>query len=181
MVLDQKITSTEIVLEMKIHHKSFEVDSEKRVHFFDITEQVELILNEMMAKDGIIIVYTQHTTCSVQIQELSDGQTENGTELIMQDLLNTFADLVPDFEDGASYLHPNDNHIEIAGRLRNEKPEWCFNTDGHLRSIIMGRSVTIPIIEGKMELGEFGRIFFADWDQTRPRTRRIIVSCIYSE
>ena len=39
----------------------------------------------------------------------------------------------------------------------------------------MGRSVTIPIIDGEIQLGEFGLVYFADWDQVRARTRTVIV------
>ena len=56
----------------------------------------------------------------------------------------------------------------------DERPEWCLNTDGHIRSVIMGRSVTIPIIDGEIQLGEFGLVYFADWDQVRSRTRTVI-------
>jgi secondary thiamine-phosphate synthase enzyme len=163
---------------MAVTHQLFELETEARVHFFDITDIVEEKLQKMELKDGVLLVYTQHTTCSVQIQELSDDQTENGTELIMQDLLDVFAKLIPDFSSGANYLHPSQNHLDIAARERGEENAWCYNTDGHLRSIVMGRSVTVPIIDGRLELGEFGRIFFADWDQTRGRTRRIYVSVL---
>ena len=39
----------------------------------------------------------------------------------------------------------------------------------------MGRSVTIPVIEGEIQLGEFGLVYFADWDQVSSRTRTVIV------
>ena len=61
--------------------------------------------------------------------------------------------------------------IEIAGRERNEEAFWSLNTDAHLRSVIMGRSETVPVVDGNMILGEFGRIYFADFDQVRARKR----------
>ena len=73
------------------------------------------------------------------------------------------------------YLHPNLEHVKGAMEERDERPEWCLNTDGHIRSVIMGRSVTIPIIESEVQLGEFGLVYFADWDQVRSRTRTVIV------
>ena len=39
----------------------------------------------------------------------------------------------------------------------------------------MGRSVTVPIMDGEIQLGDFGLIYFADWDQTRARTRTVMV------
>ena len=69
-------------------------------------------------------------------------------------------------------------HVKGAVEERDEKPEWCLNTDGHIRSIIMGRSVTVPIFDGEIQLGDFGLIYFADWDQVRARTRTVMVQVI---
>ena len=46
-----------------------------------------------------------------------------------------------------------------------------MNSDALLRSVIMGRSETVPVVDGNMILGEFGRIYFADFDQVRARKR----------
>ena len=54
----------------------------------------------------------------------------------------------------------------------------CHNTDAHLRSSVIGRNVTIVAVDGEMDLGEFGRIHFIDWDQTRGRTRTVQVMII---
>ena len=66
-------------------------------------------------------------------------------------------------------------HVKQAEALRNEKPYWSLNTDAHLRSVIMGRSVMVPVIEGELQLGEFGMIWFGDWDQIRARERVVII------
>ena len=54
----------------------------------------------------------------------------------------------------------------------------CHNTDAHLRSSIIGRNVTIVMEDGELDLGEFGRIHFIDWDQTRARKRTVQVMLI---
>ena len=48
----------------------------------------------------------------------------------------------------------------------------------HLRSVILGRSQTVPIVDGSMTLGEFGRIYFADLDQVRARERTVLVQIV---
>ena len=63
-------------------------------------------------------------------------------------------------------------------RLRDEKQEWLLNTDGHLRSVLLGRSEMVPLTEGSMTLGEFGRIYFTDMDQTRARERTVRVQIV---
>lgn len=145
------------------------------VTVIDVTAQVREAFSRAGIKNGSILVYTGHTSCSVQIQEFSDGQTLWGTELIMQDLINCLEKIVPTCTNEGIYLHPNSEHVRIAKLERNERSEWCLNTDGHIRSVIMGRSVTVPVIDGEIQLGEFGCIYFADWDQVRARTRTIIV------
>ena len=160
---------------MKIINETLIRETKTWVTFDNITDDVKEIAARSGVRNGQILVYTGHTTCSVSIQEYSDGQSYYGNELIMQDLVNVLSKIAPTCENEGQYLHPNAEHVRIAAAERNEEPYWCLNTDGHLRSVIMGRSVTIPIIDGEIQLGEFGRIYFGDWDQTRGRTRRIIV------
>lgn len=160
---------------MKIYHETVTVESAARPTFADITDSVRAVYSRSGMANGTILVYTGHTTCSVNIQEYSDGQAYTGNELIMQDLVTVLSKLVPTCQNEGQYLHPCEKHVKDAAALRQEEPVWCLNTDAHLRSIIMGRSVTIPFIDGDVKLGEFGRIYFGDWDQTRARTRTVIV------
>ena len=78
-------------------------------------------------------------------------------------MLNVFDRVIPPCEYEGQYLHPGPVHIERAMRLRNEESAWGLNTDGHIRSCLLGRSETIPVQDGEMTLGEFGRIYFADF------------------
>ncbi|MEG0357526.1 MAG: secondary thiamine-phosphate synthase enzyme YjbQ [Christensenellaceae bacterium] len=158
-----------------IYNERFQIQSDRRPTFDDITFQVKEIANKSGVKNGTILVYTGHTTCSLQIQEFSDGKTYWGTELIMQDLVNVLMKIVPTCTNEGQYLHPCQNHVELAARDRDEHASWCLNTDAHLRSVIMGRSVIIPIVDGEVELGEFGCIYFGDWDQVRARLRTVLV------
>ena len=54
----------------------------------------------------------------------------------------------------------------------------CHNTDAHLRSSVIGRSVTIVMVDGEMDLGQFGHIQFIDFDQTRARERTVQIMII---
>lgn len=159
-----------------VYNEKFQVKTEvAHVTVIDVTKQVREIVSRSKIRNGSILVYTGHTSCSVQIQEFSDGKTYWGTELIMQDLINCLAKIVPNCTNEGIYLHPNAEHVRLAKMDRDEKSEWCLNTDGHIRSVIMGRSVTMPTIDGEIQLGEFGCVYFADWDQVRERTRTVIV------
>jgi|LSQX01.3.fsa_nt_gb secondary thiamine-phosphate synthase enzyme len=158
-----------------IINKTFTIQSDRRPTFDDVTGKVAEIVAESGVKNGSVLVYTGHTTCSIQIQEYSDGQTYWGTELIMQDLVDVLTKIIPTCTAEGQYMHPCQQHVDDAKRLRDEHPSWSLNTDAHLRSVIMGRSVTIPVIDGVVQLGEFGRIYFGDWDQVRARERTVIV------
>ncbi len=111
------------------------------------------------------------------IQEASDDVNYWGTELLMQDLVGVLEKIIPTCRTEGQYLHPGPLHIEAA-KGRKELPSWSLNTDAHLRSILMGRSESIPLVEGKLELGEFGRIYFADFDQVRARERTVRVQIV---
>ena len=162
---------------MSVFHQFFSIQSDRRPTFDDVTNQVEEILTQSKLQNGILVVFSQHTTCSVMIQESSDDVNYWGTDLLMQDLVNVLEKIIPTCRTEGQYLHPGPKHI-IAAEGREELPSWSLNTDAHLRSVIMGRSITIPIIEGKMVLGEFGRIYFADFDQVRARKRYVRVTII---
>lgn len=162
---------------MTVYHNCFTIQSDRRPTFHDVTGQVEQALAKSGIQNGILLVFSQHTTCSVLIQEASDDVNYWGTELLMQDLVNTLEKLIPTCRTEGQYLHPGPKHIEAAAG-RDELPSWSLNTDAHLRSVIMGRSQSIPVIDGAMVLGEFGRIYFADFDQVRARERSVRVQIV---
>jgi secondary thiamine-phosphate synthase enzyme len=162
---------------MSVFQKYFKILSDTRPTFEDVTDRVADLLSESKIKDGVLVVFSQHTTCSVLIQEASDDKNYYGTDLLMQDLVNVFEKIIPRCLTEHQYLHPGPEHIEAAAG-RDELPSWSLNTDAHLRSVILGRSVTIPISDSEMILGEFGRIYFADFDQVRARERFVRVHII---
>jgi secondary thiamine-phosphate synthase enzyme len=162
---------------MSVYQDSFKIQSDRRPTFHDVTHEVEMALKKSAIKNGILLVFSQHTTCSVLIQEASDDVNYWGTELLMQDLVNVLDRLIPTCLTEGQYLHPGPKHIEAAAG-RNELPAWSLNTDAHLRSVIMGRSQSIPVIDSAMMLGEFGRIYFADFDQVRARERTVRVQIV---
>lgn len=162
---------------MSVYHDGFKIQSDRRPTFHDVTEQVQKVLVESGIQNGILLVFSQHTTCSVLIQEASDDTNYWGTELLMQDLVNVLESIIPTCRTEGQYLHPGPKHIEAAAG-RDELPSWSLNTDAHLRSVLMGRSQAIPVIDGAMVLGEFGRIYFADFDQVRARERNVRVQIV---
>jgi secondary thiamine-phosphate synthase enzyme len=162
---------------MSVSSATFTLQSDRRPTFHDVTSEVEEALAGSGILNGILVVFSQHTTCTVLIQEASDDVDYWGTELLMQDLVTVLEGLVPTCRTEGQYRHPGPRHIE-AGAGRGELPSWSLNTDAHLRSVLLGRSQTVPVVDGAMVLGEFGRIYFADFDQVRARERTVRVQII---
>lgn len=162
---------------MTVTSTTFTLQSDRRPTFHDVTTDVEAALEGSGVRNGIVVVFSQHTTCSVLIQEASDDVDYWNTEFLMQDLVTVFEGLVPTCRTEGQYQHPGPKHIAAAA-TRNELPSWSLNTDAHLRSVMLGRSQTVPVVDGAMVLGEFGRIYFADFDQVRARERTVRVQII---
>ena len=161
-----------------VFKESFKLESRHRaVSFHDITDQVKAICKKSGLKDGIVVVYSHHTTCSVITQECAFDMSMTGLETLQQDLVNCFEDWIPTCRCEGQYLHPGQKALVFAEE-HGEDNFGCHNTDAHLRSSIIGRNVTIVTVDGEMDLGEFGRIHFIDWDQTRGRTRTVQVMII---
>jgi len=161
-----------------IFKKALKLESRHRaVSFHDITEAVKDTVRESGVTDGIVVVYSHHTTCSVITQECAFDTSMTGLETLQQDLVNAFEKWIPTCRYEGMYLHPGQKALDFAEE-HGEDNFGCHNTDAHLRSSIIGRNVTIVIDNGVADLGEFGRIHFIDFDQTRGRTRTVQIMII---
>ena len=161
---------------MATYHKAFEIETPAMPAFEDVTDPVKLIVAESGVSNGILVVYSQHTTCSVLIQEDSLDETLRGTKFLLQDLLNALDSLLPACTREGQYMHPGPKCVQHSVHEVGEAPAWTLNTDAHLRGCLMGRSESIPVIDGEVQLGEFGHIYFADFDGTRARRRTVRVT-----
>ncbi len=158
-----------------VYREKIRLESRNRaVSFHDVTEPVKEIVSRSGIRNGIAVVYSHHTTCSVITQECAFDMSMTGLETLQQDLVNAFEKWIPTCRTEGMYLHPGKKALDFAESV-GEDNFGCHNTDAHLRSSIIGRSVTIVIEDGVADLGEFGRVHFIDFDQTRGRTRKVKV------
>lgn len=161
-----------------VYREEFRLRSrDKTVTFHDITGQAESAVRNSGIRNGIAVVYSHHTTCSVITQECAFDCSITGLETLQQDLVDVFEKMIPTCRREGLYLHPGPEALKFAAE-HGEDARGCHNTDAHLRSSVIGRNVTIVIADGQMDLGEFGRIHFIDWDQTRARERTVQVMVI---
>jgi secondary thiamine-phosphate synthase enzyme len=122
------------------------IETSKRVELIDITSEVQEEVRKSEIPEGICLISTRHTTAGVIINENETG--------LKEDILDLLNKLVP---AGAGYRHD---------RIDN-------NADSHLRTVLLGASEALPVSEGKLELGTWQRIFFAEMDGPRSRTVNI--------
>ena len=151
--------------------------NDKIATFHNVTAEAKAAVAESGIKNGIAVVYSHHTTCSVITQECAFDMSMTGLETLQQDLVDVCEKMVPTCAREGMYLHPGPKALKFAEE-HGEDARGCHNTDAHLRSSIIGRSVTIVMTDGEMDTGEFGHIHFIDWDKTRGRSRTVQVMVI---
>ena len=145
--------------------------------FHDVTAAAKGIVERSGIRNGIVVVYSHHTTCSVITQERAFDVSMTGLETLQQDFIEMFEQILPSQRKEGMYLHPGPKALAFAAE-HDEDARGCHNTDAHLRSALIGRSESIALIDGRMDLGEFGMVYFIDFDQTRARTRTAQVTVI---
>ncbi|GAB6071740.1 secondary thiamine-phosphate synthase enzyme YjbQ [Venenivibrio stagnispumantis] len=120
----------------------------QRTEFVEITEPVKDIVEKSKVKDGVCFIYVPHTTAGVFINE-------NADEDVATDIKNTLEKLIPWIN---GYKH-------IEG-----------NAAAHIKSVLTGNNVAIPIKDGKLTLGRWQGIFFAEFDGGR--TRKVYIKIL---
>jgi secondary thiamine-phosphate synthase enzyme len=159
---------------MTVFHATVQVESPlHKPMFHDVTAAAKRAVADSGIANGMVTVYSPHTTCSVIVQEESHDALHDGTKFLLQDMLDRLETLAPTMRHEGQYLHPGRLHIEHATRNLGEEAVWSLNTDAHIRSALVGRSETIPVVDGAMELGDFGQVYLVDFDGVRPRTRTV--------
>lgn len=137
---------------MRSFLKELAVRTSGRVEFRDITREVEEAIGESGVRSGIAIIFTPHTTTGIFLNEDESG--------LKRDLEKTMERLIP---EKGGYMHD----------------EVDYNAYAHLRSIILGASLAIPVENGRPMLGTWQSIFLAEFDG--PRSRRVYVKVIGSD
>ena len=164
-------------MEFKMIQKEIQLQSRGWIPtFHDITADVHKIVGDSGIQNGTVSVVSHHTTCSVMIQECSHDFDTFDLEFLQHDLLDIMRKMIPDFVNECDYRHPGPVHAQF-GRYVNEPGNFTsMNTDGHLRSVFFGRSETLTIKDGKLDLGELAHVYFIDWDHVRASPRQVNVT-----
>ncbi|MFP3143426.1 MAG: secondary thiamine-phosphate synthase enzyme YjbQ [Caldisphaera sp.] len=132
---------------MKIEIKELELRTSDRIEIIDITDKIETIVKENYYNNGILILYVEHTTSAITINEFEPN--------LVNDLKKIIIDI---FKPGGKWLH---NEIDD-------------NAHAHLASSFIGNSRTLLISSNRIVLGTWQRILFIELDGPRKRMIKIV-------
>jgi secondary thiamine-phosphate synthase enzyme len=125
--------------------------------FVDITDRVMQHVRDSGMKDGLVCVYSKHTTAAIKINE--------NEPLLIKDMEQFLCRLAP---ENAYYGH-NDFSIRTVNMTEDE----CPNGHAHCQHLLMSSSETIPLLDGQLQFGTWQRLFLIELD--RPRSREVLV------
>jgi secondary thiamine-phosphate synthase enzyme len=137
---------------MKSFRKELVFNTENRVEFINITDEVTEALEESGIKEGFCLVNAMHITASVFINDHERG-------------------LWKDYHNWLEKLAPHEPISQYYHNLTGED-----NGDAHLKRQVMGREVVIAITEGRLDFGPWEQIFYGEFDGRRPK--RVLVKII---
>ena len=126
--------------------------SKERGEYIDITGHIEKIVERSNIKNGIIVMHELHTTAALTIQE-NDGSIHEDTREILEEIA------------------PLNKHYRHSY-------EGNENATAHIKNQLLGSSIALPIINGKLALGTWQSIFLVELFEAR---RRKIAVCIIGE
>jgi len=121
---------------------TLKVRSRQREELVEFTDEVQRKLDEAHAKEGVVVLYVQHTTAGLTVNENADPD-------VPRDMLHALRTLVP--QHGMGFRHGEQN------------------SDAHIKASLTGSSVTIPFKDGKLLLGRWQGIFLCEFDGGRER------------
>jgi secondary thiamine-phosphate synthase enzyme len=124
-----------------------ELDTSRREEMIDITERVRDAVEKAGLAEGLCLVYTPHTTCAVAVNEGYDPA-------VVADLIRHLRELVP---REAAWQHAEGN------------------SDAHIKSILVGGDVTLPVSAGALQLGRWQAVFLCEFDGPRRRRVQVLV------
>jgi secondary thiamine-phosphate synthase enzyme len=148
---------------MRSRFENHDLSTERRSQLIDVTDDVLGVVERSQVENGMAVVYSPHTTCAVLIQEGEDGFGSDFGELLDR--------LAP--AEGAYYRHDD---LDVRTQGIEEDTALYPNGHSHCRSALLSSSQTIPIVDGRLVLGQWQRIFFCELD--RARERKVLIQVL---
>ena len=115
--------------------------------FINITDKVEEVVHRSMIHEGFILVSAMHITAAVYVNDAESG--------LIQDIEEWLQKLAP---EGPDYHHHRTGEV---------------NGDAHLKSLLMHHQIILPVTQGRLDLGPWQQIYYAEFDGQR-RKRMVV-------
>ncbi|MDY0093314.1 MAG: secondary thiamine-phosphate synthase enzyme YjbQ [Candidatus Vecturithrix sp.] len=132
---------------MNVHTKYLTFNTTKHREYINITSEVEEALRASGIQEGMILVSAMHITAAVYVNDAEDG-------------------LIRDIDDWVEQLAP------FRPDYRHHRTGET-NGDSHLKSLLMHHEVIVPVTNGRLDLGTWQQIYYAEFDGQRPK--RLII------
>ncbi|HEX8999597.1 MAG TPA: secondary thiamine-phosphate synthase enzyme YjbQ [Blastocatellia bacterium] len=130
---------------MKSHTKYLVFQTKKRREYINITDEVAQAVADSGVKEGLVLVSAMHITASVYVNDAEDG--------LIADIDEWLEKLAP--------MRPDYRHHQTGED----------NGDAHLKNLLMHHQVLLPITNGRLDLGTWQQVYYAEFDgQRRKRT-----------
>ena len=124
--------------------------TQKKREYLNITDQVQVALEKSGVAEGLVLVSAMHITAGVYINDAESGLIDDIDEWLQK--------LAP---EGVDYRHHRTGEV---------------NGDAHLKNLLVGYQVVIPITKGELDLGPWQRVYYAEFDGCR--RKRVVIKII---
>ncbi len=132
---------------MKFHTEYLWFNTQNQREYINITQKVSEILKQSGIREGMVLVSAMHITAGVYVNDAESG-------------------IIADIDEWLEKLAPFD--INYKHHRTGET-----NGDAHLKSLLIGHEVMVPVTEGRLDLGPWQQVYYAEFDGQR-RKRMII-------
>jgi secondary thiamine-phosphate synthase enzyme len=135
---------------MKSHTEYLWFNTRKKREFINITGELEKALAKAQVKEGLVLVSAMHITAGVYINDAEDG-------------------LIADIEEWLERLAPfrTDYRHHRTGET---------NGDAHLKNLLVGHQVLVPVTNGRLDLGPWQQVYYAEFDGQR--RKRVLIKVL---
>jgi secondary thiamine-phosphate synthase enzyme len=137
---------------LTIHGETIMVGTDQRIELVDLTNRVMEFVRRFNIREGLVSLWSMHTTCSLFINEFQTA--------LLTDIKRFLEQMVA---RDAEWLHNNPDHSDCDR----------MNADSHLRALLLGHNLTLQVSGGEVVLGQWQRILMAELDGPRARSLRI--------
>jgi secondary thiamine-phosphate synthase enzyme len=139
---------------MTVRAETITIETAERFQLIDLTDQIRALLGRVHVTDGLVSVWSLHTTCAVFINEAQLA--------LHADIKRALEQIIARETD---WMHNDPKHSDCDRS----------NADAHLRAMLLGHSLTLQIGGGELVLGQWQRVLAAELDGPRTRSLRVQV------